>query len=114
MLIHSIREVHLALHAIDFRKGINGLLAEAYALELNPYRGECVIFVHRNREKIKIIGGDERGVWMLERRFDAGRLELDFEFMRDPAINTISVAELSMILDGYDFIVTKKSKKYLT
>jgi hypothetical protein len=39
---------------------------------------------------------------------------LDFEFMRDPAINTISVAELSMILDGYDFIVTKKSKKYLT
>ena len=112
MLSHTIREVFVAQHAVDFRKGAAGLLAESYAMELDPYRGECVIFIHRSRRKLRVIGGNEIGIWLLERRFDGGRLEFKLEFMADPAITQISVAELGMILDGNAFVVEKRAKKW--
>lgn len=112
MLSHTIREVFVAQHVVDFRKGIAALLAESYAMDLDPYRGECVVFVHKRRRKIRVLGGDDLGLWLLERRFDAGRLELEIEFMSDPSISEITVAELSMLLDGNAFIVEKRAKKW--
>ncbi len=112
MLSHTIREVYVAQYAVDFRKGAAGLLAEAMALELDSYSGECLVFIHRSRRKIRVLCGDELGIWLLERRFDEGKLEAKFEFMRDPCITSISVAELNMLLEGNAFIVSKRAKKW--
>ena len=112
MMSHTIREVYVAQHIVDFRKGAGALLAEAYAMNLDPYAGECVVFVHRNRTKIRVLGGDDVGIWLLERRFDEGKLEMEMKFMNDPAITNISTAELAMLLEGNSFIVKKKSKKW--
>jgi hypothetical protein len=46
-LISQIKEIFIAQHAVDFRKGFNGLLAECYNMEIDPYKDECVVFVHR-------------------------------------------------------------------
>ncbi len=112
MLSHTIREVYVAQHIVDFRKGAGALLAEAYAMDLDPYSGECVVFIHRNRTKIRVLCGNDIGIWLLERPFDAGKLEMNIDFMRDPAITSISTAELAMLLEGNSYIVKKKVKKW--
>ena len=80
MLISNIKEVFIAQHKIDFRKGPDGLIAQCYAMDLDPYKGECVVFVHHSFRKIKVIGGDDKGVWVLLRRFEGGGLKKFFSF----------------------------------
>jgi hypothetical protein len=48
MLPVKIRRVILAHHRVDFRKGPDGLLGEAYLLGADPYSGDCVVFVKRD------------------------------------------------------------------
>ncbi|MGB7540369.1 MAG: hypothetical protein WBM17_17640 [Anaerolineales bacterium] len=36
-----VRRVLLAEHRVDFRKGMDGLLAEAYRIGAQPYEGDC-------------------------------------------------------------------------
>jgi len=49
MLPVTIRRVLYAQHRVDFRKRFDGLLAEAYALGADPYAGDCVLFLKRDR-----------------------------------------------------------------
>ena len=100
MIGQNIKSVILCLHRVDFRKGLNSLLAEAYKLELDPYEGVCLVFVNRKRDTIKCIFGDERGLYLCVRRFDAANAKIPFDFMNDPAITEMSQAELSLFLEG--------------
>jgi hypothetical protein len=43
MMGRLVKQVFVAQHKIDFRRGVSGLLAEAYAMELDPYEGECLL-----------------------------------------------------------------------
>lgn len=97
---------------MDFRKGIDGLLAECYKIELNPYRGECVVFVHRSLRKIKVIGGDEKGLWLLLRRFEGGAIKKFFSFLLEPSFYQISQAELAMLLEGATFEITARASPW--
>ena len=45
MLPVKVRRVFLAQHRVDFRKGADGLLGEAYRLGADPYSGDCVVFI---------------------------------------------------------------------
>jgi hypothetical protein len=45
MLSIKIRRVFLARHRVDFRRRFDGLLAEAFQLGVDPYDGDCVLFV---------------------------------------------------------------------
>ncbi len=47
MLAVTIRRVFLAQHRVDFRKGPDGLLGEAYMLGADPYQGDCVLWASR-------------------------------------------------------------------
>ena len=96
----GIRDVYVAQHAIDFRKGADGLIAECYAMELDPYQGDCVVFVHRSRRAVKVIGGNGMGVWVLLRRFEGGALKAMFPFLEDPAFVSATQGELSLFLEG--------------
>jgi hypothetical protein len=100
MWLSKISEVFIAQHAIDFRKGADGLIAECYAMELDPYRGECVVFVHRSRRMVKVIGGDAYGVWVLLRRFEGGALREMFPFLSDPSFVSATQGELALLLEG--------------
>ena len=62
--VSSIRGIWLARYKVDFRKGPWGLLAEAYSLGLNPLEGDAVLFIGRDKRKIKIIYADPTGLWV--------------------------------------------------
>ena len=96
----GIKEVFIAQHAIDFRKGADGLIAECYAMELDPYEGDCVVFVHRTRRSVKVIGGNAMGVWVLLRRFEGGALKAMFPFLEDPSFVSATQGELALLLEG--------------
>ena len=55
MAVAGIRNIWLARYRIDFRKGHWSLLAEAYSLGLNPLAGDALLFVARDKRKMKII-----------------------------------------------------------
>lgn len=108
----GIREVFIAQHSIDFRKGAEGLIAECYHMELDPYLGDCVVFLHRSRRSLKVICGDRYGVWVLLRRFEGGAMRQLFPFLDNACFVTASQAELAMLLEGATFEVTSKVKPW--
>ena len=112
MLDFTIREIFIAQHVVDFRKGPDGLIAECYKMDLNPYNGECVVFVHRNRRMLKIIGGDAFGVWIFIRRFEGGALQKMFPFLHDPSFVKATLAEVQMLLEGATFELKSKVKPW--
>jgi len=109
MLMSLIREVYIAQHAVDFRKGPDGLLAECYAMDLDPYSGECVIFLHRTRRSLKVICGNESGLCVILRRFEGGAMQEQFPFLEDRAFVGATHAELSMLLEGATFEVKSRA-----
>lgn len=108
----KVKEIFIAQHAIDFRKGADGLIGECYAMGLDPYVGECVVFVHRSRRKVKVIGGDAHGVWVLLRRFEGGALKEMFPFLSDPSFVSATPGELSLLLEGATCEVKAKASPW--
>jgi transposase len=108
----GIKEIFVAQHAVDFRKGADALIAECYAMELDPYRGECVVFVHRSRRAVKVIGGDAHGVWVLLRRFEGGALGEMFPFLDDRSFVSATAGELAMLLEGATCEVKAKARPW--
>ena len=107
-----IRRVVLIHQRIDFRKQWNGLLAEARRLGFEPYDGDLLVFVKRDKTQLRAISGDRRGLFILSRRFEGGSLRFQFGEKRQE----ISEAELAMWLEGSHFEVVKKCRignKYL-
>lgn len=112
MIGHLVREVYVAQHIIDFRRGVSGLLAEAYAMELDPYRGECLIFIHKSWRQVRFICGDAYGLFVGTRYFEGGALQRMFDFSTSNGFFSMTSAELAMILEGAHFIVKSRAKKF--
>lgn len=110
MLPVTIRRVLLAEHRVDFRKGLNGLLGEAYALGAQPYDGDCVVFTKKDRTQLRALVGDGYGLYLISRRFEGGRLRALLEFAERPASRTVSTGELSLLLEGSSFTVHTRAK----
>lgn len=112
MLPVTIRRVLLAQHRVDFRKGPDGLLAEAYSLGAEPYDGDCVLFVKRDQTQLRALLGDGVGLYLVTRRFEGGRLRILLDFADRPNAATISTGELSLLLEGKTFTVHQKARDW--
>lgn len=112
MLPVTVRRVFLAEHRLDFRKGMDGILAEGYRFGANPYEGDCVVFIKKDRTQIRALVGDSLGLYLVSRRFDGGRLGLLLRFAENPSTRTISTGELSLLLEGASFTVHKRAKPW--
>ena len=112
MLAYTIKTVAIMRVPVDFRKGPFSLLALTYRHQLDPYEGDCVIFLPRHMTAVKILCGDHYGLWLLERRFEGGRLVTPWKFLQDESVTTITVAELTMILSGQAFETKKRVKPF--
>ncbi len=111
-MIHAIGSVYLSLKATDMRKSFDGLLAEARLMLLEPYRGECVLFVSKNKRHIKALWGDDYGLFLISRRFEGGAAKTPIDFMLDPCFTEITHAELAMILGGANYSVERMPRKW--
>jgi len=64
----------VALHAADFRKGIDGIARLCRAeLESDPFSGTVFVFRNRRRTAIKILVYDGQGFWLCHKRLSSGR-----------------------------------------
>jgi len=111
-MIHGIQKVFLSLSRVDFRKGHDGLLAEARRLNVDPWRGEAIIFTSRCKTKIKILHTDTTGIWVNYKRFENGTIKTKFKFLNDFLCNEITLAELAMLIEGNDFQISRRVKKW--
>ncbi|HVR19998.1 MAG TPA: IS66 family insertion sequence element accessory protein TnpB [Polyangiaceae bacterium] len=112
MLPVTVRRVLLAEHRVDFRKGFNGLLGEAFRVGAQPYDGDCIIFVKNDRTQIRALIGDRYGLYLVLRRFEGGRLRALLAFAEHPSTKTISTGELSLLLEGSSFTVHARAKAW--
>lgn len=105
MLPFQPQRLVICQQIVDYRKQWNGLLGECYKLGFDPYRGDCVVFIKRDRTQIRALAGDSRGLFLIARRFDAGRIGLDWLFVKEAKTKSITQAELALLLEGARYTV---------
>ena len=108
----KVKRVFLGLHAVDFRKGHDGLLAESYKLGLNILSGDGILFFSRDRKKLKIIFSDDQGLGLSCKKLHRGQSKYKFQFLTDPKCKEISHGEMGLIFEGASFTVHQKIKPW--
>jgi len=108
----NVRRVLFLEHRVDFRKGFDGLLAEAFRVGAQPYDGDCCVFLKKDRTQLRALVGDSFGLYLVSRRFEGGRLRMLLDFADKPGARTISTGELSLLLEGSAFTVHKRAQPW--
>ena len=91
----------LAVVPIDFRVGIDGLVALCrQRLEADPFSGGVFVFSNRRRSSIKILMYDGSGYWLCQKRLSSGHLAY-WPDGTGPA-STLEACELQVLLMGGD------------
>ena len=92
----------VAVQAIDFRNGIDGLARIGkQALESDVFSGCLLVFRNRRRTAIKILVYDSRGFWLCQRRLSTGRFRFWPESTSEAA-KVLEAHELQVLLAGGD------------
>lgn len=98
----------IARHRVDFRKGWDGLLGECYQLGFDPYAGDCVVFIKRDRTQLRALLGDSLGLILVSRRFDGGSLKLPWSPATKDTPQSVSMSEVSLLLEGATGTVVRR------
>lgn len=110
MLLQNIRQVFVATHRVDFRKGHAGLLAECYRLGITPYEGHVILFIGRCKSKIKVLHCDSNGLWVSYKKFDEDSMKTKIRFLSEPDCEEISSGELAMMIEGNAYRIESSPK----
>ena len=101
----------LACHKVDFRKGHNGLLAECYKMGLDPFRGDVVIFLGRNKKRLKVLYADSTGLWVSSKLLMKS-MKTRLRFLVDPSCKEITESELGILIEGSSYKIEKEQNFY--
>lgn len=94
------RAVYLHRDAIDFRKNINGLASLVeHGLGMNVFANAVFVFGNRRKDRIKILGWDRNGFWLLQKRLEDARFVWP---RKDSMVVELTVQQLHWLLDGID------------
>lgn len=104
--------IWLARHKVDFRRQHDGLLAEAYRVNLDPFAGDVIIFIGRNRRRIKVLYADTTGLWVSTKKFTIEAMKTQISFLVEPSCESITAAELAMLFEGSSYRIVKKVAVY--
>lgn len=102
------RRIFVAEYVVDFRRAHDGLLAEAYRLNLDPFQGDLIIFVGRRKNRIKVLHADATGLWISWKQFTMESMKTRFHFLSEPSCRSITQGELSMLLEGSSYTVSRR------
>jgi transposase len=98
-------KVYLHREPIDFRLNINGLvLLVDQALGLNPFAPCVYVFGNRRRNRVKILGWERNGFWLLLKRLEKDR----FIWPDASAVPSLTVEQLHWLLEGIDIGVVQR------
>ena len=97
--------VYLHREPIDFRLSINGLaLLVEKALGLDPFGACLYVFSNGRRNRVKILGWDRNGFWLLLKRLEQDR----FIWPSEQDVPTLTVEQLHWLLEGIDIGVVQR------
>jgi transposase len=98
-------KVYLHREPIDFRLNINGLaMLVEKALGLDPFAACVFAFSNRRRNRVKILGWDRNGYWLLLERLEQDR----FIWPTAQAVPALTVEQLHWLLEGIDIGVVQR------
>jgi transposase len=88
----------LAVEAVDFRKGIDGLVGLCKkAMRADPFSGHVFVFGNRKKTAIKILVYDGQGFWLCQKRLSTGRF-LWWPDGVDDAVSCLAAHDLQLLL----------------
>jgi transposase len=97
----SERKVMVAARPIDFRKGVNSLVAlVAEAQKADPYCGDIFVFRSKRPDRIKLVAWDGTGVILVSKVLENGG------FVWPPitdGVIRLNSQELALLLAGMDW-----------
>lgn len=97
--------VYLHREAVDFRLSINGLSTMVeQSLAMNPFAACVYVFSNRRRDRVKILGWDRNGFWLLMKRLEQDR----FIWPAAGEVPTLTVEQLHWLLEGIDIGVVRR------
>jgi transposase len=103
-------KVWLHREPIDFRLNINGLAALVeHALGLDPFAACVYVFSNRRRNRVKILGWERNGFWLLLKRLEQDR----FIWPCEAAAPTLTVEQLHWLLEGIDIAAVQRHPQRL-
>lgn len=71
----SQQRILLAIESVDFRSGIDGLVALCKTtLIADPFSGMVFAFTNRKHTAVKLLMYDGNGFWLVMKRFSKGKL----------------------------------------
>jgi transposase len=98
--LNASRTVYLHREAIDFRKNINGLASMVeHGLGMNAFANAVFVFGNRRKDRIKILGWDRNGFWLLQKRLEGARFIWP---VKGTAVVELTVQQLHWLLSGID------------
>ncbi len=98
--LNASRVVYLHRDAIDFRKNINGLASLVeHGMGMNAFANAVFVFGNRRKDRIKILGWDRNGFWLLQKRLEGARFVWPG---KDSAVVELTTQQLHWLLVGID------------
>jgi transposase len=93
--------VLVATKPVDFRKGMNGLVALVQEqLKADPFSGTIYCFRSKRADRVKLVFWDGTGLCLLCKRLEDGK----FHWPRvQDGVMRLSAAQLSALLEGLDW-----------
>jgi len=103
--LNASRWVYLHREPIDFRKNINGLASLVeHGLGMDAFAKAVFVFGNRSKDRVKILGWDRNGFWLLQKRLENAR----FIWPREGAIvASLTVQQLHWLLEGIDLVAMR-------
>lgn len=99
-------KVVVATQPVDFRRGLNGLVALiAAALAADPYCGDVFVFRPKRRDRLRLVFWDGSGMVLATKWLESGRFT--WPPVRDGAIR-LTREEFALLLAGLDWTRVQK------
>lgn len=96
-------KIFLALEACDMRKSFNGLYAVAQQrLGEDPREGALFLFTNKRRNRLKILYFDGNGLWVLNKRLEAGAFSWPSASGDDERKLVLNRRAFALLLEGVD------------
>ena len=88
----------VAVEAVDFRKGIDGLCFICRrVLHKDPFQGYLFVFRNRRKTSIKLLSYDGQGFWICQKRLSAGRFQW-WPASKNDRLSPLAAHELQLLL----------------
>lgn len=93
--------IFLAIYAIDFRKGINGIASICRGqFQQDPMSGHYFIFRNKRKTDIKMLYYDTQGFCLFQKRLSSGKFNAWPK--EDTPLVTLTSAQLHVLIDNGD------------